>query len=163
RDAPDLTMRQPEDEGEAWDEAFALEPDDENGDEENGDAETAAGDALAADADDAESLMEDHWVEEIGLSMGAPALPRRVADDDESLFEDHWVEEFGLSIGAPALRHLVADEHEQPGAAEEYAAGHEPAYALYGDLSRLEAFEADDASYDDASSEYEEDVEAVDD
>lgn len=129
RAALDLTMRQPEDEGEAWDEAFELEPDDENGDEE-----TADGDALAAEA-----------------------------DDDESLFEDHWVEEFGLSIGAPALRHLVADEHEQPGAAEEYAAGHEPAYALYGDLSRLEAFEADDASYDDASSEYEEDVEAVDD
>src|SRR5690606_29258285 len=83
----------------------AAEPDDENGDEE-----TADGDALAAEADDAESL-----------------------------FEDHWVEEFGLSIGAPALRHLVADEHEQPGATEEYAAGHEPAYALYGDLSRLEA------------------------
>ncbi|MFO7546044.1 MAG: SDR family NAD(P)-dependent oxidoreductase [Trueperaceae bacterium] len=109
RAALDLTVRQPEDDAEGWDETLELGLDDEI-------------------ADDG-------------------SLPAE-ADDDEALFEDHWVEEFGLSIGAPALRHLVADEHEPQGATEEYAAGHEPAYALYGDLSRLEGYEADDASYD---------------
>lgn len=69
-------------------------------------------------------------------------------DDDEGLFEDHWVEEFGLSIGAPALRHLVADEHEPLATAEEYAAGHDPAYDLYGDLSRLEGYDADEEPFD---------------
>ncbi len=60
-------------------------------------------------------------------------------DDDES---DDWAYDLGLPEG-PALRHLVEGEGELLGE-EPFAASHESALDLYGDLSSLRVGEDDD-------------------
>jgi len=106
RAALDLSVRQPEDDEDVWDETFDID--------------------------------------EVEVAGDEASVPSAYADDEDELFEEHWVEEFGLTAGAPALRHLVADDADAVVEPEEYAAGHDPAYDLYGDLSRLESHELSD-------------------
>lgn len=67
-------------------------------------------------------------------------LPDEAFDDLDGEFEDDhedWALDLGLP-GSPSLRHLVADEEGPTLESDGYAAGHEPARDLYGDLRRLD-------------------------
>lgn len=67
-------------------------------------------------------------------------LDHDFSDDFSDGFDDEhedWALDLGLP-GSPALRHLVADEDGPSLETDGYAAGHEPARDLYGDLRRLD-------------------------
>ncbi len=70
------------------------------------------------------------------LQHGPDSSHDEFEDDFDDEHED-WALDLGLP-GSPALRHLVADEEGPSLEADGYAAGHEPARDLYGDLRRLD-------------------------